>query len=283
MIINEIQTLLESRLSDIPTIKKIVLNSGFTGVLLSDGAMGIAMNVRSGTKSNDKINRLLYGQVGENALDTSKKLIQEQENWGLTQKHLLRSVVIANYNALSKPFMNDQYLSQFHFKCIYGNENSPADQIVSGETVTLVGFGGMVRSVAKKANKVYVTELEPDIFKSVTFSNDGISTGPNCAEIVRSANGKEYFSISDTVFITGCTLVTDTMDEILEQCKGKKVIVYGGTAAFIPDVLLNRGVISIRTTSIFDSELMVDLLENCAGAVERFFPLASENMIIAKV
>jgi len=283
MIIDEIQALLEERLTQIPTIQKIILNSGFSGVLLSDGAMGIAMNVRSGSYASDEMEQLLSQLIGTDALAATARLTVEQEQSAeLKAKHLLRSVLIATYNALSKPFMNDDYLARFNYRCIYGKEHAPADEIVEGETVTLVGFGGMVRTLAQKARKVYVTELEPEIFRSRTFSAEGVAHGPNCAEIVQAANAREYFAKSDTIFVTGCTLVTDTMDEILKLCEGRKIVVYGGTAAFIPDVLLTRGVSSIRTTFIHDSALMIDLLENCAGAVERFFPLASENMVIVQ-
>lgn len=283
MIIAEIQALLSEKLTTVPSIDKIVLNTGFTGVLLSDGAMGIAMNVRSGSYASGEIEQLLSQLIGTDALTATARLTAEQAQSAEPKaKHLLRSVLLATYNALSKPFMNDDYLRRFNYRCIYGQEYAPADEIVKGETVTLVGFGGMVRPLAKKAQKVYVTELEPEIFRSRTFSRNGIVRGPNCAEIVQAANAREYFAKSDTVFVTGCTLVTDTMDEILQLCAGKKIVVYGGTAAFIPDVLLTRGVSSIRTTFIHDSALMVDLLENCAGAVERFFPLASENMIIVR-
>jgi len=47
-----------------------------------------------------------------------------------------------------------------------------------------------------------------------------------------------------------------------------------------PEPLFRRGVNIISTGKVTDSRLMVDLLTNCAGAVEKFFPQASENLQI---
>jgi hypothetical protein len=41
-----------------------------------------------------------------------------------------------------------------------------------------------------------------------------------------------------------------------------------------------KGVKKIRTILIKDIDLIVDLLLNCDGAVERFFPMACENITI---
>jgi uncharacterized protein (DUF4213/DUF364 family) len=128
-----------------------------------------------------------------------------------------------------------------------------------------------------------VTELEPELFTSSLISAQGIEQGPQCCTVVPSARGEKYFQQSDTIFVTGCTLVTDTMDEILKLCAGKKIIVYGATAGFLPLPLLQRGVQSIHTLYIKNTDEMVDLLLNCAGTVEKFFSMASENMLLTKV
>lgn len=287
MIKNELYNCLKKLINDSPKIKQIVLNSGFTGVVLDNSTMGMAMNVRSGCNTNKKIYDFLQRKINSKALPAVVDILNDRDNFSASpdEAYLINSVLVALFNALSKPFMNEEYFKTMGCRVEYNTGKASkaiSEDIKSGETVTIVGFGGMVRSLSKTAGKTYVTELNPDLFLPTLISAQGIERGPDCCTIVPSDQGEEYFKKADTIFITGCTLVTDTMDDILKKCSGKNIIVYGTTASFWPQPLLERGVNKIRATNIKDSELMVELLINCAGAAERFFPMASENMVITK-
>ncbi|NMB40828.1 MAG: DUF364 domain-containing protein [Firmicutes bacterium] len=268
-------------------VKQIVINPGFTGVVLDSGDMGIAMNVRSGHNVTEKINDYLQGKTDVKALTAAEGILKNIDifNDSPEEKHLIRSVLVALYNALSRPFMDKEHLSSIGCKIKHGTSNtqeSSSAGVKAGETLTIVGFGGMVRSLSQIAKRTYVTELKPEFFRATSISSEGIVRGSGSYTLVSAAEGEKYFKKADTIYVTGCTLVTDTMDEILRQCRGKKIIVYGATASFLPQPLLERDVNTIQTTIVRDADLMAELLLNCAGAVERFFPMACENVLIVK-
>ncbi len=285
MILQEVIDHLHGNLKDRPKLEKIVINSGFSGMLLNNGAMGIAMNIRSGGLFNDRvIEKFLADKPGQQGLDVAREF--EERIAQLPPEHnstlVLRSLLVALLNALSRPLLNQEYLNSEGYLLTVGAEKHASQQVNEGETVTIVGFGGMVRNVAKIAGKTYVSELEPDIFKSTIFSEQEVTYGPQCAQVISAGTASSYFRDSDTIFITGCTLVSNTMEEILAQCQGRRVIVYGHTAGLYPGPMFKRGVSIVSTGRVTDSLLMVDLLTNCAGAVERFFPQATEDVQICR-
>ena len=265
-------------------IKEYVLNGGFTGVVLENGYMGLAMNVRSGTDANQAARELLKSCIGMTCKDACERLFAERSNVAenTPERFLINSTILATCNAVSRKHMSEEGLAALGYKAKVGPEGGPVSTLKEGEVATVVGYGGMVRPMSKVAKKVFVTELEPELFSSYHITANGIAKGPTCSSVVPSARQEEYFSQSDRIFLTGCTLVTDTMDEIIEQCKGKHIVVYGGTASFIPDILFECGIESIHTMIINNVELMTDILVNCAGAAERFFPMASDFILLEK-
>lgn len=285
MIIQEVKMYLQETLKEVPNVEKMVINPGFSGVLLNNGQMGIAMNVRGGTGfTNVEIQEFLAQQIGKNGLETAEKLMIKASQSEITKNvQVLLSILVALFNALSQPFMNEEYLCTLGYDVQVGGQRNPGQLVKKGEIVTIVGFGGMVRTIAQAAAKTYVTELEPELFKATLITSQGVRYGPTCAEVVPSAMADSRFEEADTVFVTGCTLVTNTMEKILEKCRGRKVIVYGSTAGFIPEPLFKRGVKVLTTRRVTNPDLMVDLLLNSAGAVERFFPQASEDILISKL
>ena len=285
MILHEVMDHLQNNLTDRPKLEKIVINPAFSGMMLDNGAMGIAMNIRSGGQFDDRlVGNILADKPGKAGLDVALELeakiarLPAESNSTL----VLRSLLVALLNALSRPFLNSAYLNRLGYEMTVGAEKHASQQVIAGETVAIVGFGGMVRNVAQIAGTTYVTELEPDLFKSTIFSDQGVTYGPQCAQVVAADKASSCFQAADTVFITGCTLVSNTMEEVLAQCQGRRVIVYGHTAGLYPEPLFRRGVSIISTGRVVDAPLMVDLLTNCAGAVERFFPKATEDVQIWK-
>ncbi len=286
MILHEVMDHLQKNLTDRPKLEKIVINPGFSGMMLDNGAMGIAMNIRSGGQFDNRVvGNILVDKPGRPGLDVALELEEKIARMSAESPStlVLRSLLVALLNALSRPFLNSEYLNGLGYEMSVGADKHASQQVIAGETVTIVGFGGMVRNVAKIAGTTYVTELEPELFKSTIFSAQEVAYGPQCAQVVAVENASSCFQASDTVFITGCTLVSNTMEEILAQCQGRRVIVYGHTAGLYPEPLFQRGVSIISAGRVVDAPLMVDLLTNCAGAVERFFPQATEDVQIWRV
>lgn len=276
MILNEITAYLNQHLRDRPGIKQMVINPSFSGVLLENGDMGISMNVRKGTGYNDAVlNERLKGYIGKDGMTVAAEL-------EVTIDPVACSIRLATINALSQPFMAKDYLRKMGYRVELGSTGYSDQYITHGKTVAIVGYGGNVRGVSKKAAKVFVTELEPDMFRSTVIAATGVERGPICADLVHASEAASVFQKADTILLTGCTLVTGTMEEVLEQGRGKIIVVYGCSACFFPAPLFQRGVTVISTRRITDPETMVELLTNCAGMVERFFPLATEELVIIR-
>jgi len=277
VILRETIEFLQVQLLSVPLLEEIVINPNFTGVLLNNGEMGLAMNCRKGsTGISPQLAEFLGQQIGRNGIEVAEALNNSSDI-------LESSIKVAVINALSNKFMQEDYLRSCGLEVESGGQKYSSGIISEDESVGIVGFGGQVHNLSKKAKRVVVSELEPDLFKSTIINSQGLAKGPSGAEIVQAEEAEEYFQKMDAILVTGCTLVTNTMEEVLKQCQGRKVIVYGCSAAFYPEPLLKRGMSILSTRRITDSQLMLDLLKNCAGMVERFFSAASEELLIKKL
>lgn len=278
MILQEAHDFLETNLAFQPEVAEIVIAPGFTGVVLSNGDVGISMNIRKGdTFRNEETQKLLRQQTGRKALDVVKEMSPFKDT-------VLTSIRVAILNALSSPFLNKETLLPFGLKITPDDETPINASVDKEDTVTLVGFGGMVRGMVKRAAKVYVTELDMDRCESMIFNKKGQETGPNAVEVVHASDAERVFKVSDKIFVTGSALVTHTMEEVLQQCPSSaEVILYGHTAAFFPVPLFERGVNLSRTRKVTDSGMMMDLLKNYGFMVERLFPQASQELLIEKL
>ena len=284
ILLNDICSSIRSVIENKLHITEIILNGAFTGVRLDDGSMGVAMNVRSGTASDAQTRQYLLSLIGNESFSAYEDLIKKAALCaaGSAERFLINSVIVGLFNALSLPLMNEQRLLDKGYNVQAGTKDGLEKFMQPGETITIVGYGGMVRALSKIAKQTFVTELEPELFTSYRLNSAGIEKGPTSTTVIKSSNQDDCFSQSDRIFMTGSTLVTDTMDEILHSCRGKHIVVYGATTAFLPEPLFSSGIESIHTMTVTNPELMIELLLNCGGAVERFFPMASESLHISK-
>ena len=276
MILDKVCRFLDTHRTEVPKIREIVINPNFTGVLLENDDMGMAMNVRKGSGNTAetfiKAIEALIGLDGLTGLDRLAKATGP----------LLLSVKVALINAVSKPFMTDEYLHAGGYAVDQGRDHYSIKEMVKDQTVVIVGFGGNVTKIASRAARVYVTELEPERFYSTVVNATGCSKGPFCADLIHARDAEPYFRKADSVILTGSTLVTGTMEDILEKCHGKRVIVYGMTAGFFPAPLFDRGVDAVATTVVKDSFQMMEALKNCGPMVERFFSGSGQELFIQK-
>lgn len=276
MILDQACLFLNQELRETSGIREIVVNPNFTGVLLENDDMGMAMNIRKGPGNDNEISvTAIEDLIGIDGLKGLERLAKAADP-------LMLSVKEAIINALSKPFMTKEYLEAKGYGTAQGRDNYSIKEMIKDKTVVIVGFGGNVTKIASRAAKVYVTELEPERFHSRVVNKTGSSLGPFCATLVHAKDAGQYFQKADAVVLTGCTLVTETMEGILEQCLGKKVFIYGVTAGFFPKPLFDIGVDAIATTIVTDSFRMMDSLKNCGPMVERFFSESGQELFIQK-
>ena len=279
MLLHEIFAELNNTITCAPLISKIVLNGGFTGAVLENGQMGLAMNVRSGACSSADDKELLLSLIDTDALKACSLLLEKREEKAAQshERFMINSVIVAIMNALSSPYLTEERLIAEGFGL---RQEHPEDLVGKDDVVTIVGYGGMVRTISALVRKCFVTELEPEIFSSWMFSANGIVKGPYCTDVVSALESEKYISLSNKVFVTGCALVTDTLDELLALSQGREIFMYGYTAAVLPRVLFSHGVTAIHTVRIEEAENLADLLMNCGGAVERFIPQTAAEICV---
>jgi uncharacterized protein (DUF4213/DUF364 family) len=274
MIIDGTFAILEKELKATPSIGEIIINSGFTGVILENNDMGMAMNIRKGSGFNDSglIQRFM-GLIGMNAFEAAYSLAADTD-------FITVSVRVALMNALSRPLMEADFLREKGYRVDMRQDSHTSQLITNKDTVMIVGFGGNVWPISRNAKKVYVSELYPEAFKATVLNQKGINFGPDCAEIVNARDAGAYFDRADIILLTGSSLVTGTMESILEKCVDKQVILYGATAGFYPELLFRLGVDEVSTRVVHDTELTSAFLKNCSQAVERFFPQSTLDLNI---
>ncbi len=279
MILEEIIKYLFDNLEEEPRIKEIVLNPNFTGVLIDNDEIGVTMNIREGAQFNRELfENLKYKLINKNGLEAVDYL----HSFTGKKNYLLNSIKIALINALSQPFMSRKFLEKKGYHVQIKKVSGYNRIIKKDEIVVIIGFSGQCRNIARKAKKVYITELYPEKFTSIVINQEGVKKAPTHMKVIPAQEAEPYLKEADKVLLTGCTLVTDTMEEILRQCSNSKTIVYGCSAGFYPESLFKRGVDTISLKKVKDAYLMLDLLKNCSIMVERFFPSACEEMIIKR-
>ncbi|MCP4020699.1 MAG: DUF364 domain-containing protein [Desulfobacteraceae bacterium] len=253
-------------------IKEIVFNPNFTGVQLDNHDAGVAMNIRLGSWI---LTQDIEPLIGKNAFEVLSLL----EN---SQGPLMASVQVALINALSKPLMSPEFLSENGYDAATDLENHSIKEMVKDDTVVIVGFSSNIVEISSTAKKVYVSELAPQQFQSHVINSHGVLAGPSCAELIHSDDANKAFAKADTVILTGCTLVTETMEFVLGQCKEKQVLVYGVTASFFPKPLFDLGVDAVTTAIFHNGDAVMDSLTNYGPMAERFFKQASQKFFIQK-
>ncbi len=259
-----------------PALQEIVISPGFTGVLLDDGHAGLAMNVRRGSQFSDPAIEgqlaAMIGQAGPEACE----LLWDQPGM------LHRSILVALLNALSWPFLETDYLAAHGYTAEADPHEYLKGLVHPEEAVVMVGFGGLVRSIANEAREVIVTELEPDLFRSTVIDRAGVSKGPKRVQIIPAAEARPHFARADVVFVTGSAMVTDTLESLLEECRHARVVVYGWSAAMFPAPFFARGVDVVATSRVMNSPAAMDILRNWGVTIERFLPHACQNLTITR-
>ena len=184
-----------------------------------------------------------------NCYDIIREIRREKGNT------FINSLITSITSALSHRLMNKDDLSTFGYYVeeyvdmsitpynvfpIFGQTSM---FIKSSDIVAMVGFHWILTTLCSKlAKKVLVTELIPPEELSVV---DFKPEEPN-VEILPAEKNREVLREADIVYITGETMVNNTIYELLEYSKNaKKRIIYGPTSSFYPEVLFKKGIDSL--------------------------------------
>lgn len=85
---------------------------------------------------------------------------------------------------------------------------------------------------------------------------------------------------ADVLFVTGTTLINDTLEPILAAAKpGATIVVVGPTASVSPEPFFRRGVSLVGGVDVTDPDLLLDLLAE-GGSGHHFFGKAADRIVM---
>ena len=245
------------------TITDVRVGVFMTAVRLSDGNVGVAGTI---TPQNEEIHCRKedrdFGDFTPNNM-TGKNVLELLET--SKKGSLIESLKVATLNAISSGILENSNYTVL-------KNTDPIDLIDLNEpqTITIVGaFQSYIRRVSQTNNRLFVLEM-----------NEESLTHKHRKHYVPAHEFSNVLPVSDTVIITGLTLVNQTFENLLKTVKpGTKVIVTGPSSSFIPDVLFSKGVNVIGAVKATDPELVLKVVSE-GGTGYHLFKYCAEKICI---
>lgn len=247
-------------------LRALAVKPGWNVVLGTEGQHGAAMNFggyEHSTLDTDKVR----SWVGLPLLDVASHALA-CESWHE------RSVGVAALSALSQPFLTPAALRA---RGIVLADGDFSQQLRTEDRVGLIGFGGLVTRLRGRCREVHVADFRPRREFQAMVIADSITYSPSWAHVHGPEDNPEVLGLADAVAITGSALVNGTMAELLGYARGARLVsVYGASAAFIPDVLFERGANLVQAHRVsnpeaFEEGMLEELnLEAVIGRTQTF-------------
>ncbi|MCX6253710.1 MAG: DUF364 domain-containing protein [Bacteroidia bacterium] len=243
------------------TISDVRIGVLLSAVLLSDGSCGVSSTVTDILTHCDKKSRdygdfsplKIIGQKVFSLFETDKK------------SSLIDTLKTAVLNAISS-----KLISTANYRIIENSDPIDLIDLSSKKTITVVGgFQTYIQKISETNNKLYVLEL-----------NEKALSEEQKQFYIPADQYANILPSSDIVFITGLTLVNNTIDDLLASISPKaKVIVTGPSSSIIPDILFENKVSIIGATRITDSDLLFSIVGE-AGAGFHLFKYCAQKISI---
>jgi uncharacterized protein (DUF4213/DUF364 family) len=149
-------------------------------------------------------------------------------------------------SALSYRLMNDENELEkegYEVEAYYASTTAlldPSRFVQPMDKVAMVGFPSWaIHLYAGVKNEVRVTELmDLKLLSVIDFDAEDSNV-----KLFSADEGKDVLSNADVVYITGETIVNETINEILDFSTNARVrIIYGPSSSFYPEVLFEKGI-----------------------------------------
>jgi len=229
---------------------EIGLKPQWNVVIGSDGQCGMAINftgIHSLQETPEPDLEKLKSYIGGSLMAMADEAIPSQNIH-------MRAIGVAAMSALSQPLLTPDSLRTRGFECTEGPAVM-AELIRSTDVVTVVGYGGLVRSLVGTCKEIHVTEMRPRETFVTTVIGRTVDFGPKVLSIHGERENEFVLGRSDVIIITGSSLVNGTLAELLAYSRrAKSVGLYGPSACIIPDVLFEQGVEFVLSHRIRDPE-----------------------------
>lgn len=268
-ILQEATAILEQKLGNSfedLTLDRLVVGLFFTGVKLSNGRGGVCF-----TPVKELPEAVCCPTSAGRGFDPTKvngtavRAILESRGQG---RPLQMATQIATLNALSATLFLDEGMGGYRIE-------EPQDALdilhLKPETKAAV-VGAMVPAIRKlKQAKVAYSIIEKD---PRTLKDDEL------AHYVPAAEATAVLQQADTIIITGATLATGTLEEILDAANPEAtIIVLGPSSGFVPEPLFERNVDWVGGVVVKQTDALLDLLSAGGSGYHFFDKLASRTVI----
>jgi len=243
-------------------IERLVVGIYFTAFQLSGGDCGIAWSelteeIACAAGHSRNMGEFAPGRLrGRPVLD----ILQHED-----ERPLFESAKLATLNAVSA-----RVIAQSKYAIVPGRDPLEWIDSSAGKVVTLVGaFPSFMDKLAERPCTLQVLELDAQAFPE-----------RHRRLYVPAARAAEILPRSDSVILTGSTLVNHTLDELLPLIPPRAfTALVGPSCGLLPDVLFRKGVDLIGTIRILDADMTFTVVSE-GGAGYHLFGVCAEKVCI---
>lgn len=209
----------------------------------------------------------VYGTVDTAPLLTLRRfvgssLFELAEHLLVQDALILNSALVATLNALTRPLVLGDGLKAHYgrFVCQPPGEDW-MNFIRPDDSVTMIGFGP-VGEILGHVERCSVCDMRPASALQTLSVGKSVEYGPKGVRICGPDMTEKVLAESSVVLITGCTLVNGTLEALVRQSTGARIIgIYGWSAAILPEFLAGLGINYIAADQI------LHVPEFCSAAV----------------
>lgn len=240
-VIDEVIGLVKGELKE-ATVEDVRVGIFYTGVKLSPGYGGVAFTPVHEIKGSVCCPKA-YGKMPE-AGSIAGRSVGEVLDYAQSPHPLQCSIGVAALNAAS-------------YNILFSRDDVRYDvdaldlvDVRDEDSVVMVGaFSPFIRRLKGKVKALHVFDRS---FKAL--EEEGLPAQPE-------ASLSEELQHSDVVIVTGSTLVTQTLDDILTQARNaREMVLAGSTASIAPGPLFARGVTVMGGIRIDDADKMLRVI-----------------------
>ena len=251
------------------TLESVVVGVFFTGVKLSNGYGGICFT------PVDLIPQAVCCTTAASEMPYCGKLqgvyLDDILSHITSPAPLVRAIIISVINALSTWYLTT--CPEGTYRIQYDKDVFElVDEIDPTLPVVVVGALWPVIHRLKQRNVSYrIFEMNPDALRDDELS---FYVPPEEQDAVLSSAG--------CVVMTGATLVTSTLENLLSRISSKIPVIIGGpTVSMLPDILFERGVTAIGGDIVTDPDhLLTTIMQGGSGY--HFFGTSARKIMIRK-
>ena len=245
------------------TITDVRIGLFLTAVKLSDSSVGISGTFSSSSSGvHCKKENRDFGDFTPNRIIGKKitELLDSSKHMGL-----FKSLKIAVLSAISS-----RLLEQSNHTVLRNTDPINLVDLNSRKTITMVGaFQSYIQKISLSQSHLNILEFDKN------------SLGEKDRKyFIPASDYNKILPVSDTVIITGQTLLNNTLDDLLKSTKpGAQVIVTGPSSSLLPDILFANNVKIIGAIKPTEPELMLKLAGE-GGSVYHMFKYCAEKICI---